>query len=115
MRVHLWGKEGCSKCAALHRRLENVQKLKPFELIYHDIKTVEGLVAFCRHGSINGNNIPAVTVEGDLPPLERKGFEGTGCLPLYGEYGICTDYDHGGVIKPETVQWFIYKAAEMLE
>jgi hypothetical protein len=114
MIVHLWGKQGCAKCKALHNRLEKIKQTRDFTLVYHDIKTIEGLVAFCKHGSINGNTIPAVTIEGNLEPLSRENWNFPGSLPLYGEMGICTDYDNGGVVRPEAIEYLLTKAEETL-
>ena len=108
-KVHLWGKAGCAKCAALHGRLDRLND-GTFEVIYHDTMTIEGKAEFSRHGSINGNCIPAVTVETEKEPISRKGWAWPGSLPLYGEYGLCTDYDNGGVVRPEAITWLISNA-----
>lgn len=107
-RVHVWGKHGCAKCEALMKRLARMKDDgADIEVVYHDVKTVEGLAEFCRHGSINGNNIPAFTVEGGMDPLPRDGWPFKGSLPLYGEFGVCTDYDTGGVMRPEMLAWVL--------
>ena len=112
-RVHVWGKHGCAKCKALMGRLERLNKEGlGVDVVYHDILTVEGLAEFCRHGSINGNNIPAMTVEGADPLENPECWPWRGSKPLYGECGVCTDYDNGGVMLPEMLVWVIDQATK---
>ena len=110
-RIHVWGKHGCAKCKALLDRL-NRMNTEGLEIEYHDILTVEGLAEFCRHGSINGNEIPAFTVDCGLDPMNPEGWPYPGSKPLWGEYGVCTDYDSGGVMRPEMIAFVIGKALD---
>ena len=111
VKIHVWGKHGCAKCEALRKRLSRMKdEGASIDIEYHDVLTVEGLAAFCRHGSINGNNIPAFTVEGGLDPIPREEWPFQGSLPLYGEFGVCTDYDTGGVMRPDMLAWVLERA-----
>lgn len=115
IKVHVWGKQGCTKCEMLLKRLKQLNEDgMGLDIEYHDVKTVKGLAEFCRHGSINGNNIPAMTVEGDLEPIDPKGWPWKGSLPLYGEFGVCTDYDTGGVMRPDMLVWVFDRAVTQL-
>jgi hypothetical protein len=112
LKVHVWGKHGCAKCKALLDRLNRMDTEGELDIEYHDILTVQGLAEFCRHGDINGNNIPAFTVEGDFTPLGAEGWPFPGSKPLYDEYGVCTDYETGGVMRPEMIKTVIENALE---
>ena len=110
LKVHVWGKHGCAKCKALLDRINRMNTENLVEVVYHDILTVPGLAEFCLHGSINGNNIPAFTIEGDFLPIDPEGWPFEGSKPLRGEFGVCTDYDTGGVMRPEMISFVIDSA-----
>ena len=64
-RVLVFGKEGCDKCGLLNQRLDKIladEEFAGFEKVYHDLGTVEGLLAFCRAECINPQRIPAMLV-----------------------------------------------------
>ena len=69
MVVHVFGKEGCSKCAMLKRRLgqllEDPDYGNVFEMMYHDVLTLDGIVEFCKAACLNPNRIPAMLVSKD--------------------------------------------------
>ncbi len=120
MIVHIFGKEGCSKCAAMKRRVEALLKRDEFakcRMEYHDVLTVEGLLVFCKAMCLNPNRIPALLLSDDggryivrrgiwepaeTDKPERFKFSQSATYPYL---GVQTDYDSGGgVIRPETIE-----------
>ena len=104
--AHVFGKEGCSKCAALKRRLERLLA-----------KPVDGIVKFCLTGCLNPNRIPALLMEEDGSYVEipkklwddldkNDGPEHGRFSPdaTYPNVGTQTNYDGNGVITEQTIQ-----------
>lgn len=118
--AHVFGKEGCSKCAALKRRLERLLAKPEYSMIkmeYHDVMTLDGIVDFCKAECLNPNRIPALLMESDgeyveLPKklwddLDRNdGPEHGRFSPdaTYPYVGTQTNYDGNGVITEQTIQ-----------
>lgn len=110
--VHVFGKEGCTKCATLKRRLEAMlkeDKYKEFSMEYHDVLTVPGLLAFVKADCLNPNRIPAMLVANDNGYVHHDGwqtdpsrFEASSTVQWVGRQ---TDYDAGkGLITPEMIR-----------
>ena len=63
--IAVYGKEGCDKCVTLKGRvskmLEN-REYKDFTLKYYDLKTIEGLVAYAKAETVNGQRIPSLQI-----------------------------------------------------
>lgn len=117
--VHVFGKEGCSKCAALKRRLEKLFQEEPynvFKMEYHDVLTLDGIVEFCKAEVLNPNRIPAMLVSADGkyiagPDRFLKGPERVAASSTCQYLGIQTDYDKGsGLITPEMIKGVLDKA-----
>ena len=121
MIIHVFGKEGCTKCAAMKRRVLKLMEKPEFakcRMEYHDVLTEDGLVAFCKAMCLNPNRIPALLVSDDdgryvvrrgtwldtpdaMRP-ERYKFATGATYPLL---GVQTDYDEGGgLVRPETIE-----------
>lgn len=120
--VHLFGKEGCTKCAAMKRRLTALlerPEFAAFRIEYHDVMTLPGIVEFCKAGCLNPNRIPAVLVSGEdgkyLPGrIRRRTDEGVFAESVTFPFaGIQTDYDHGGgVVSPAALEDVLRQALE---
>ena len=92
-----------------------------FEKVYHDLGTVEGLVAFSRGECINPQRIPAMLVarpgEGrDTPipnPSPGKADDVCSTSRLYSYMGLQTDYagKGGGAITPKMIQSILRQCA----
>ncbi len=116
LRIVIFGKPGCDKCAVLRRRVESLLAgggWEEFEMAYADVETEEGLAAFCRAECINPNRLPALLVmeraevAGGWRPLPRRKLDPTGIASrLYAYVGLQTDYsDEGrGVISPGMIR-----------
>lgn len=119
-RVHVFGKEGCQKCAMLKRRLSALLE-KPewqgFTMVYHDVLTQDGVFAFCKAACLNPNRIPAVLVAVVKEDGSDEYIPGAArALPLtdpecyrdslpYLYTGMQTDYESGGgVITPHMLE-----------
>lgn len=121
MIAHIFGKEGCGKCAALNKRLDAIlqQELfkRNFRKQYHDILKEESLILFCQAQCINPNRIPALIISDE----EGNYLQNNDCgnnAPVFGNahlwqfLGIQTDYsDEGkGIIKPEMIEAVLNEA-----
>lgn len=118
--ANVFGKEGCSKCALLKRRLAALLERPEYsgiEMRYHDVLTLDGVVDFCKADCLNPNRIPALlmSVVDDggherylsAPPCDADFAESATC----GHVGTQTDYDNGGgVIPPPVIQGILDKA-----
>ena len=122
MIAHVFGKEGCSKCAALKRRVEQLTGTAEYagvKMVYHDVMTLDGIVEFCKADCLNPNRIPALLMSDDEGNYCRSGrrlsstkAEDFADSVTYQWVGVQTDYDHGGgVITPVMVRDVFEKAA----
>lgn len=115
MIAHVFGKEGCSKCAALKRRVEQLRSLDGYsdlKMEYHDVMTLDGIVAFCKAECLNPNRIPALLMSDDEGRYIRSGRRIRGATSddykesvTWQWVGVQTDYANGGgVITPAMVK-----------
>ena len=118
--AHVFGKEGCSKCAALKRRLERLLAKPEYSMIrmeYHDVMTLDGIVDFCKAECLNPNRIPALLMESDgkyvkIPECVWNELDKTDNLKngrfdpgvTYPYVGVQTNYDSTGVIQESLVR-----------
>lgn len=110
--AHVFGKEGCSKCEALKRRLSDLLKKEPYsgkiEVVWHDCLTEEGAVEFMQC-NLNPSKIPALVMGGwkgyYLYEWDRDRLDKDKSL-VGGRMAICTDYSdqHKGVITPAMIE-----------
>lgn len=121
MTAHVFGKEGCAKCAALKRRigalLEQPEYGECFDMQYHDVLTLDGIVDFCNAACLNPNRIPALLISRNgkyIPSMRHRNpsVEDYNPSVTYQWLGIQTDYDHGGVITPDTIKSILDEAKE---
>ena len=92
--IHTFGKsEGCTKCAALKRKVASVigedNYRGKFAVVFHDVLAEEGLVDFCR-SNINPNSLPGLVI-------------GIGELFLE---SVCTSeewLERGNLLRPQAV------------
>ena len=117
--VHVFGKEGCAKCAMLNRRLDALLASPPwqgrFVKKYEDLGTEDGLVAFCLAQCLNPSRVPAMLVtrvgaDGRESYIENPnpGAADSVCRRsrLYQYVGLQTDYsaEGKGIITPEMLE-----------
>jgi len=124
-RIHVFGKQGCDKCAVLNQRLDKIldeDEWKLFEKHYEDVETETGMVAFAEAECINPQRIPAMMImrlnpeTGEHEPVPNR----TPGQPdpvfkkskLYQYLGVQTDYtDSGrGVISPNMIKKCLQEA-----
>lgn len=64
--IVIYGKQGCDMCALLRDEvslmLDQEDIEGEFELDYQDLSTVEGMMAYARSETVNGQRIPALQV-----------------------------------------------------
>jgi hypothetical protein len=129
--AHVFGKEGCSKCAALKRRLERLLAKPEYSMIkmeYHDVLTLDGIVDFCKTGCLNPNRIPALLLADNGKYIEMPGCmwdeveKGSGLMNsrfdpsvTYPYVGVQTNYDSTGVITESVVQDLLDIAKSLTE
>lgn len=122
--AHVFGKQGCSKCQALKRRLADLlarPEYADFKMEYHDVLTEDGVVKFCKAGCLNPNRIPALLVSVDgryvINPLSYgdTSVDVFKASFTYSWVGIQTDYDNGGgLITPAMVKEVLDDAKEVV-
>lgn len=123
--IKVFGKQGCDKCHTLNQRLDKLlakEDYSAFGKFYHDIETIDGLVAFAEAECINPARIPAMLVtEWDEAASEfvaistrQPGAKDSICkkAKLYQYLGLQTDYsDTGkGLITPKMIQSILAEA-----
>ena len=122
--IHIFGKsEGCTKCAALKRKVASVMKEEKyqgrFEVSFHDVMTLEGLLEFCR-SNINPNSLPGLVIGIGKLFLESvctsEEWLSRGNL-LKPWLGLFTDYSerHRGVITSEEIREILSLALKQVE
>ena len=111
--IHIFGKsEGCTKCAALKRKVASVMEEEKyrgkFAVVFHDVLTEDGLVDFCR-SNINPNSLPGLVIGiGELflesVCTSEEWLERGNLLRPW--LGLLTDYGerHKGVITTEEIR-----------
>ena len=124
--IHIFGKsEGCTKCAALKRKVTSVMEEEKyrgrFVVSFHDVLTEEGLVDFCR-SNINPNCIPGLVIgiggdAGFLPSRctsDEWLADGALLRPWLGRF---TDYGdrHRGVITSEEIREILSLALKQVD
>ena len=109
--AHVFGKEGCGKCALLKRRLADILSMPEYSDVsmeYHDVLALPGIVEFCKSGCLNPNRIPALLISRDGKWVDsgmRLDSEGVFDQSVTYPYaGMQTDYDNGGVIRPADIR-----------
>lgn len=117
--AHVFGKAGCGKCALLKRRLSDILALPEYSGIgmeYHDVLTLPGIVEFCKSGCLNPNRIPALLMARDGEWVDSgMRLDSKGVFNPYVTYpfiGVQTDYDGGGVIRPDDIKDVLRQALE---
>ena len=129
--AHVFGKEGCTKCAALKRRLERLLGKPEYSMItmkYHDVMTLDGIVDFCKAECLNPNRIPALLLENDgkyveIPEcvwdeldkdaeLKNSRFDPGVTYPYV---GVQTNYDDTGVIPEDVIKNVLDTAKNLIE
>lgn len=122
LRVTVFGKPGCDKCAILKKRLADLLAMPDyamFDLSYADVETVEGLTRFCRAEELNPNRIPAFVIErhenGEWIAIESPHAEGDPAGRLTCRLGMQTDYSGAGrgVIPPKAIAGLLDRAREL--
>ncbi len=120
--IHVFGKAGCDKCAVLNKRLDQMlqeEEWQAFEKVYHDVETVEGLIAFSRTECMNPSKIPGFAISRKELKTECSGFlprlfsEDVGEKSLlYSIHGLQTDYSETGkgVIPPSLIKKVLSRA-----
>lgn len=124
-RVEVFGKPGCDKCAVLKQRIDKLlakEEWGDFDQIYHDLETVDGLVAFSEAECINPQRVPALLVsrrrddseQFEPVPNPAPGDNGKagGTSRLYHYLGLQTDYSGKGhgVITPKMISAVLNEA-----
>lgn len=126
--AHVFGKEGCSKCAALKRRLERLLTKPEYSMIkmeYHDVMTLDGIVGFCKAECLNPNRIPALLLASDgkyikytawkeLDANEGPANGSFSASATYPYVGVQTNYDSTGVITEQTIKDLLDAAIELV-
>lgn len=123
--IVIFGKEGCTKCHSLNKRIDKLLERPQWERFskhYHDILTEDGLVEFCSTECINPQRIPAMVVK-QLDP-ETGAYEYL-LNPSPGEtdricrqsrlhtiLGVQTDYSSTGTITPKMISHILTTAIE---
>ena len=125
LRVVVFGKSGCDKCALLNQRLDKLLEggeWSEFEKHYCSVDTEEGLVAFSEAECINPQRIPAMLVmhrsseSAPFAPVENPnpGDYNDICKKseLYQYIGLQTDYTAKGkgIISPRMIEHTLQKA-----
>jgi len=126
--VHVFGKAGCDKCALLNKRLDQLLREEPwqiFEKVYHDVETVDGLVAFSQTECMNPAAIPGFIISRKEITAERVQYLprllAFGADPvsektlLYNWHGVQTDYSAAGrgVIPPSLIREMLEQAVRL--
>jgi hypothetical protein len=118
-RIELFGKKDCEKCDALKKRIHSLLEKeetyrKTFAYHYHDLGTLEGLMAFARAETVNGQRIPAIQITRydshrkkyrKIPDPRKEGIqENRLFVPVYLQ--LETDYSdqNRAVIKPRQIK-----------
>lgn len=126
--AHVFGKEGCSKCAALKRRLERLLTKPEYSMIkmeYHDVMTLDGIVDFCKAECLNPNRIPALLMASESgyvrqPAWAESMFDSStpyfafDPAATYPYVGVQTNYDGNGVITEQTIQGILDTAIALV-
>ena len=122
--IHIFGKsEGCTKCAALKRKVASVigedDYRRKFAMVFHDVLTEEGLVDFCR-SNINPNSLPGLVIGiGELflesVCTSEEWLERGNLLRPW--LGLFTDYGerHKGVITTEEIREILSLALKKVD
>ena len=114
--AHVFGKHGCAKCAVLRRRLDRAlqdPRYAGVSVEYHDVLTLDGIVAFCKADTLNPNRIPALLMARDgryvqsdaqFAPPEDLSVYAPSCT--FQHVGVQTDYDgpSRGVITEDMIR-----------
>lgn len=117
--VHVFGKQGCTKCDALKKRLARIMEDEAyanFSMEYHDVSTESGIVEFCKAGCLNPNRIPAMLVADEdgyitSDRIREDVWTAYGDNVTYQFVGLQTDYDKGhGVITPAAIEQVLSEA-----
>lgn len=122
--ARVFGKAGCSKCDTLKRRLSTLlstPEYSMFTMRYYDIKTLDGIVEFCKAGCLNPNRIPALLItyvdENGQERYVRNPQQYSKDPSIYDAgvtfqwVGTQTDYGAGsGLITPKMIKAVLDKA-----
>ena len=106
-KIILFGKDGCSKCSSLKKRIDKILPNFPeMSLEYCNVSTQEGIVEFCKTGELNPNRIPAIIIQKDNVYMKKKVVLedircGDAALPTL--LGMQTDYSEKGILTNEAV------------
>lgn len=122
--IHIFGKsEGCTKCDELKRKVASAMEEEKyrgkFEVSFHDVLTLDGLLEFCR-SNISPNSLPGLLI--GIGPLFLKSsctaeewLERGNLLRPW--LGLFTDYGerHKGVITTEEIREILSLALKQVE
>ena len=110
MKIVVFGKKSCQKCAILKTRLAKILEegvYKNFEIISYDLTDEESIVRFCDLECLNFSRIPAFYIEDKGKALQPKEFN-TYSLPII--LGLQTDYERGGTMTPDMLKQVLDEA-----
>ncbi|HUU29486.1 MAG TPA: hypothetical protein VM123_16915 [archaeon] len=122
--VAVFGKQGCSKCEVVKKRLEKILTDKTYEdleLIYYDLGTVEGLVRFCQCEVLNPQRIPGLIILHKNAPNNPGVSRPVTCrrrLSALDEENtetfiwLETDYSSDGLITPKMIRQILELALQ---
>lgn len=126
-RIEVFGKPGCAKCALLNKRLDQMlaeNRWKDFEKCYHNVETVDGLVAFAQTECMNPSRIPGFVIRvwneerqtydfvAQKSEPVQQGKKPNNFLSVY--LGVETDYseDGKGLLSPNLIQAVLQTAVD---
>ena len=113
MKIIIFGKKGCKKCAILKDRLNKFlaqpEYISIFILENHELTDEESIIKFCDLECLNFSRIPAFYIEDNGKPLKSKIFS---TFSLTTILGLQTDYEKGGTMTPKMLQQVLDEAKE---
>lgn len=105
MRVHLFGKAGCSRCEIMGKRLDAMCESDykgVAEVVHHMMDDEESIVLFCLARELNPSRIPSFYISGESDsPLPGDGNYERGPLETRTIVGLQTDWSNGGEVELE--------------
>lgn len=126
MKIRVFGKPGCDKCAVLNQRIDKLlasEQWKHMEKEYCDVETEDGIVALCESECINPQRLPAMLIfkwnesaqnfETIPTPPSAREAQVFGASMLYNWLGLQTDYSEKGrgLLTPNMIESCVAAAA----